>query len=167
MNIRRTIICLSLTLPLLATAQSKSELQASLTAATARGDSLLAANQNYMKLLDSLQVMTGVQVHNLDTVKNVLATRQAARSACMDSLASKTALASKRTLEVDSLSKEVARLRADNTALTDRLAATAAGQATGSGTMSAADQMMKLNGMMEQGLITKEEFLRMKGEIMK
>lgn len=168
MNFRTIILAFAMTLPLLTAAQSKSELQASLTASNARADSLLTLNKQYIKLLDSLQVMTGVEVHNLDTVKNVLAARQAARNACMDSLASKNAMLKQQILQVDSLNKEIVRLRADNVAMTDRLAAAAAGQGLpSSGTVSKAEQVMKLNGMLEQGLITKEEFLRMKGEVMK
>ena len=168
MNLRTLTTALSIALHLFLMAQSKSELQASLTAANSRGDSLLALNQKYAKLLDSLQVMTGVEVQNLDTVKNVLAARQAARTACMDSLAQRTALVKRQLLQVDSLNKEVARLRADNVAMTDRLTAAAAGQGLpSSGTVSKTEQVMKLNGMLEQGLITKEEFMRMKGEVMK
>jgi hypothetical protein len=149
-------------------AQSKSEMQASIAALTAKSDSLTKVTQNYARLIDTLSVMTGVHVDDLDTVKTVLELRAAARKMDADSLTRTTSKAALLQMTVDSLNKEVARLRTDSLNLADQLrtAVAAQGPGTAAPTMSKTDQLMKLNGMLEQGLISKDEFLKLKAEMM-
>lgn len=150
-------------------AQSKSEMQASIVKLTAQNDSLQKAlsaaqeqNRTYGKLVDTLSVMTGVKVSDLDTVKSVLELRAAARTANVDSLTKARNQAARLQLTLDSVNTAYAKLQEDCSAAR---AAVASGT-TGTATVSKADQLMKLNSMFEQGLITKEEFLRLKTELM-
>ncbi len=155
-------------------AQSKSDLQATITSLTSQNDSLATAlataaeqNQKYGRLIDSLSVMTGVHVDDLDTVKSVLELRAAARAASTDSLTQVRTSAAQLQLTVDSLTAEVDRLRNDSTQLSQSLATAQGGGGQGApATLSTTDQLMKLDNMLQQGLITREEFLRMKGELM-
>ena len=166
------ILSLSLLLLLTATnalAQSKSEMQASIATLTAKNDSLtkqLATstdqNKKYARLIDTLSVMTGVHVDDLDTVKSVLELRAKARTANQDSLAQVRSRAVVLQLQLDSVNTAYAKLRDDCSAAR---AAVASGT-TGTATVSKADQLMKLNSMFEQGLITKDEFLKLKTEMM-
>jgi hypothetical protein len=165
------IACILFTAPALM-AQSKSDLQATITGLTAKNDSLtkqLASatdqNKKYSQLIDTLSVMTGVHVNDLDTVKSVLELRATARTANTDSLTQARSGAAKLQLTVDSLSAEVTRLRNDSTQLSQSLA-TAGSDAPAQGTLSTTDQLMKLDGMLQQGLLTREEFLKMKGELL-
>ena len=169
---KRTLTLLSLcaTLASSATAQSKTELQATITGLTAKSDSLtkqLAAateqNQKYAQLIDTLSVMTGVHVDDLDTVKSVLELRAAARTANTDSLTQVRSANARLQLAMDSVNQAYAKLQEDCGAAR---AAVASGT-TGTATLSQTDQLMKLNSMLEQGLITKDEFLKLKGELMK
>lgn len=171
MNFRTSILALMTALPMLAVAQSKSELQASLAAANARNDSLIALDRKHVRLLDSLQTLTGVKVQDLDTVKTVLAARQAARTAAADSLSRTNARLTKLQSKADSLSRQSlllhGRIDSLNAVIAGlRSAAVPAGTATVTATGSAGE-LLKLNGMLEQGLITKEEFMKMKKEIVK
>jgi hypothetical protein len=151
-------------------AQSKTEMQASIAKLTAQNDSLskqVAAlstqNATYSKLIDTLSVMTGVKVSDLDTVKSVLQLRAAARTANTDSLSQARSESARLQLALDSVNTAYAKLQEDCGAAR---AAVAAG-ATGTATVSKSDQLMKLNSMLEQGLITKDEFLKLKEEMMK
>ncbi len=150
-------------------AQSKSEMLASIATLTAQNDSLqkgMAAlteqNANYSKLIDTLSVMTGVHVNDLDTVKSVLELRAAARTANTDSLTQVRSKAARLELALDSVNTAYATLQADCSAAR---AAVASGT-TGAAPVGKTDQLMKLNSMLEQGLITKDEFLRLKTELM-
>ena len=148
-------------------AESKSEMQASIAKLTAQNDSLVKVTQKYANLIDTLSVMTGVHVDDLDTVKTVLELRAAARTANTDSLNQTRSRAALLQITTDSLTKEVARLRTDSLNLADQLRTVAAqGPGTAAPTMSKTDQLMKLNGMLEQGLISKDEFLKLKAEMM-
>jgi hypothetical protein len=149
-------------------AESKSEMQASIAKLTAQNDSLVKVTQKYANLIDTLSVMTGVHVDDLDTVKTVLELRAAARTANTDSLNQTRSRAALLQITTDSLTKEVARLRTDSLNLADQLrtAVAAQGPGTAAPTMSKTDQLMKLNGMLEQGLISKDEFLKLKAEMM-
>lgn len=175
------ILSLSLLLLLTATtvlAQSKSEMQASIATLTAKNDSLskqLATstdqNKKYARLIDTLSVMTGVHVDDLDTVKTVLQLRAAARTANADSLTRSRSQAARLQMTVDSLTRVVTRLRADSAAMVTPAAvtttpATVAPAPAKSAATSKTDQLMKLNSMFEQGLITKDEFLKLKTELM-
>ncbi|MBL7965097.1 MAG: SHOCT domain-containing protein [Flavobacteriales bacterium] len=151
-------------------AQSKSEMQASIAKLTAQNDSLskqLTAlgekNVKYAKLIDTLSVMTGVHVDDLDTVKTVMQLRAAANTANVDSLTRLNARAARLQLDLDSVNTAYARLQEDCGAARAAVASGTAGTAT----VSKSDQLMKLNSMLEQGLITKEEFLKLKDELMK
>lgn len=159
-------------------AQSKTELQASIATLTAKNDSLskqlaTATDQNtkYARLIDTLSVMTGVHVDDLDTVKTVMQLRAAARTANADSLTRSRSQAARLQMTVDSLTKVVTRLRADSAAMatpamvTTTPATVAPTSAKGAAT-SKTDQLMKLNSMFEQGLLTKDEFLKLKQELM-
>lgn len=150
-------------------AQSKSEMQASIATLTAQNDSLKKnvltlseQNANYAKLIDTLSVMTGIHVNDLDTVKSVLELRAAARSANTDSLARVRSEAARLLLALDSVNTAYATLQADCSAAR---AAVASGT-TGTATVGKTDQLMKLNSMLEQGLISKDEFLKLKTELM-
>lgn len=166
------ILSLSLLLLLTVTtglAQSKSEMQASIATLTAKNDSLtkqLATsteqNKKYARLIDTLSVMTGVKVSDLDTVRTVLELRTKARTANQDSLAQVRSRAVVLQLQLDSMNTAYAKLQDDCSAAR---AAVASGT-TGTATVSKADQLMKLNSMFEQGLITKDEFLKLKTELM-
>ena len=166
------ILSLSLLLLLTVTtalAQSKSEMQASIATLTAKNDSLtkqLATsteqNKKYARLIDTLSVMTGVKVSDLDTVRTVLELRTKARTANQDSLAQVRSRAVVLQLQLDSMNTAYAKLEDDCSAAR---AAVASGT-TGTATVSKADQLMKLNSMFEQGLITKDEFLKLKTELM-
>ena len=174
-----TIIMRTLPLPLLAfvltftatnaIAQSKGEMQASIATLTAQNDSLkknaltlTEQNANYAKLIDTLSVMTGIHVNDLDTVKSVLELRAAARSANTDSLTRVRSEAARLLLALDSVNTAYATLQADCSAA--RAAVTSG--TTGAATVGKTDQLMKLNSMLEQGLITKDEFLKLKTELM-
>ncbi len=152
-----------------ALAQSKAEMQASIATLTAKNDSLskqlaTATDQNtkYARLIDTLSVMTGVHVNDLDTVKSVLELRAKARTANQDSLTQVRVRATVLQLQLDSVNTAYAKLQADCSAAR---AAVASGT-TGAATVSKTDQVMKLNSMFEQGLITKDEFLKLKQELM-
>jgi hypothetical protein len=152
-----------------ALAQSKAEMQASIATLTAKNDSLskqmaTATDQNtkYARLIDTLSVMTGVHVNDLDTVKSVLELRAKARTANQDSLTQVRVRATVLQLQLDSVNTAYAKLQADCSAAR---AAVATGT-TGAATVSKTDQVMKLNSMFEQGLITKDEFLKLKQELM-
>jgi hypothetical protein len=144
-------------------------MQASIATLTAKNDSLqkvLGAaqeqNRTYAKLVDTLSVMTGVKVSDLDTVKSVLELRAAARTANVDSLTQARSQVARLQLALDSVSTAYTKLQDDCSAAR---AAVASGS-TGAAATGTADQLMKLNSMLEQGLITKEEFLRLKTELM-
>lgn len=152
------------------TAQSKSEMQASIATLTAQNDSLKKnvltlseQNANYAKLIDTLSVMTGIHVNDLDTVKSVLELRAAARNADTDSLARVRSEAARLLMALDSVNTAYAKLQDDCSAAR---AAVASGT-TGAPAVSKADELLKLNSMLEQGLITKDEFLKLKEEMMK
>ena len=174
----RTIFLLSAGLLATGTAlaQSKSEMQASIATLTAQNDSLSKqvntlqeANKKYSMLIDTLSAMTGVAVNDLDTVKTVLELRAAARTADADSLTQERSKAAVLQLTVDSLAQQVARMRADSLSMADQLVTAVSAQspdAKAAPAMSKTDQMMKLNGMLEQGLISKDEFLKLKAEMM-
>jgi hypothetical protein len=106
--------------------------------------------------------MTGVKVSDLDTVRTVLELRTKARTANQDSLAQVRSRAVVLQLQLDSMNTAYAKLQDDCSAAR---AAVASGT-TGTATVSKADQLMKLNSMFEQGLITKDEFLKLKTELM-
>lgn len=150
-------------------AQSKTEMQASIVALTAKSDSLQKQvtslqeqNKKYASLIDTLSVMTGVEVDKLDTVKSVLELRAAARTANTDSLTQARSKSAALQLAIDSLTIAYSKLEADCSAAR---AAVVSGT-TGAATVSKSDQLMKLNSMLEQGLITKDEFLKLKTELM-
>jgi cell division protein FtsB len=153
-------------------AQSKKELEASIVQLNAKNDSLAKANNHNLSLLDSLQRLTGVKVQNLDTVKSVIASRKAASAACADSLAKTAKRGVALQHQVDSLTAQNGKLRTKVDSLTAALApppvdaapAPTRGQTVSTGKT---EQLMKLNGMLEQGLITKDEFLKLKAELMK
>jgi prefoldin subunit 5 len=151
-------------------AQSKSEMQASIATLTAQNDSLkkqvatlTEQTTKYTKLIDTLSVMTGVKVTDLDTVKSVIQLRAAARTANVDSLTQVRARATLLQLQLDSVNTAYTKLQADCSAA--RAAVTSG--TTGAATVGKTDQLMKLNSMLEQGLITKDEFLKLKDEMMK
>lgn len=173
----KTIASLLLLLVILATdlhAQSKSELQASVAGLTAQNDSLVKEltaateeNQRYARLIDTLSVMTGVHVDDLDTVRSVIELRASARAASTDSLAQVRTTAAQLQLTVDSLTSEMSRLRNDSTQLAQSLATVQSGTGqSAQDTLSKTDQLLKLDSLLQQGLITREEFLKMKGELM-
>jgi hypothetical protein len=151
-------------------AQSKGEMQASIAKLTAQNDSLkkqvatlTEQTTKYAKLIDTLSVMTGVKVTDLDTVKSVIQLRAAARTANVDSLTQVRARATLLQLQLDSMNTAYTKLQADCSAA--RAAVTSG--TTGAATVGKTDQLMKLNSMLEQGLITKDEFLKLKDEMMK
>jgi hypothetical protein len=119
-------------------------------------------NTNYARLTDTLSVMTGMHVNDLDTVKSVRAPRAAARSANTDSLTRSTSEAARLHLALDSVNTAYATLQADCSAA--RAAVTSG--TTGAATVGKTDQPMKLHSMLEHGLITKDEFLKLKTELM-
>ena len=144
-------------------------MQASIATLTAQNDSLSKqvntlqeANKNYSMLIDTLSAMTGVHVDDLDTVKTVMQLRAAANTANVDSLNQARAETAKLQLTLDSVNTAYASLQADCSAAR---AAVASGT-TSAASVSKSDQLMKLNSMLEQGLITKDEFLRLKTEMM-
>ena len=148
-------------------AQSKAEMQADIARLTARNDSLsnalsAATTQiaSYSRLIDTLSVMTGVHVDDLDTVKTVLELRASARAASADSLARLSAESARLQLALDSLT-------AAHASCMEQREEAAVPAATASGTtVGKTDQLMKLNGMLEEGLITRDEFLKLKEELM-
>jgi hypothetical protein len=150
------------------TAQSKTEMQATIARLTAQNDSLLKVDRMYDELVDSLHVLTGVDVDNLDTVRTALARNKATRAVTADSLVRVNSRNALLRIQLDSLSGVVTRMRTDSTAMAAQLVTAVAAQAPGAATptMSRTDQLMKLNGMLEQGLISKEEFLKLKTELM-
>ena len=168
---RKATLFMALTFALgTATAQSKSEMQASIATLTAQNDSLkkqvatiTAQSATYAKLIDTLSVMTGVKVSDLDTVKTVLELRAAARTANTDSLTMARNQLAILQLNLDSVNTAYAKLQEDCSAAR---AAVTSGTAKGS-TVSKSDELLKLNSMLEQGLITKDEFLKLKEEMMK
>lgn len=150
-------------------AQSKSEMQASIATLTAQNDSLrkqVAAlteqSAKYSKLIDTLSVMTGVKVSDLDTVKTVMQLRAKANTANVDSLNQARTQVAKLQLAMDSVNTAYATLQADCSAARTAVSS----GTTGAATMSKSDQLMKLNSMLEQGLISKDEFLKLKTELM-
>jgi len=153
-------------------AQTKTELQAMVNSLTAKNDSLLKLRTADLNLFDSLHHITGVDVRDLNNVKGTLAERKGLRDACADSLVKTVAHAGKLQHAVDSLLErtivlgaEVDSLKALHTAHSAAAAHPAAGSTVSNSAGTA--ELLKLNGMLEQGLITKDEFLKMKKDVLK
>lgn len=151
-------------------AQHKSELEAQVKSLTAKNDSLAkvlatanAQNVKQARLIDTLSVLTGVHVNDLDTVEAVMKLRASNKMANKDSLTEVRLQAAKLQLAMDSVSQAYTKLQQDCNAARAAVAADTAGTSP----TDQVGQLMKLNSMLEQGLLTKDEFLKMKGDLMK